>query len=104
MVKRGHLEVPVIAVAKSSWTLEQLRARARESLQTHGGLDPAAFDRLCGLLRYVDGDYKDPSTFQAIRTELAPRGGPRTTWPSPPRCSGWWWISWRGQAVPKALA
>ena len=70
MVKRGHLEVPVIAVAKSSWTLEQLRARAKESLQTHGGLDPAAFDRLCGLLRYVDGDYKDPSTFQAIRAEL----------------------------------
>jgi len=70
MVKRGHLGVPVIGVAKSGWTTEQLRARARDSLEKHGGVDPAAFDKLCGLLRYVDGDYKDPATFQAIRKEL----------------------------------
>ncbi len=70
MVKRGHLSVPVIGVAKSGWTTEQLRARARDSLEKHGGVDPAAFDKLCGLLRYVDGDYKDPATFQAIRKEL----------------------------------
>src|SRR6476646_3910430 len=70
MVKRGHLSVPVIGVAKSGWTTEKLRARARDSLEHHGGLDPAAFDKLCGLLRYVDGDYKDPATFQAIRREL----------------------------------
>jgi glucose-6-phosphate 1-dehydrogenase len=70
MVKRGHLSVPVIAVAKSGWTTDQLRARARDSLEKHGGLDPAAFDKLCGLLRYVDGDYKDAATFQAIRKEL----------------------------------
>src|SRR5216683_5607283 len=70
MVKRGHLSVPVIGVAKSGWTTDQLRARARDSLEKHGGVDPAAFDKLCGLLRYVDGDYKDPSTFQAIRKLL----------------------------------
>jgi glucose-6-phosphate 1-dehydrogenase len=70
MVKRGHLSMPVIGVAKSGWTTEQLRARARDSLEKHGGVDPAAFDKLCGLLRYVDGDYKDPATFQAIRKEL----------------------------------
>jgi len=70
MVKRGHLDVPVIGVARSAWTLEQLRARARDSLETHGGLDPVAFEKLCGLLRYVDGDYADPATFQTIRTEL----------------------------------
>src|SRR6266852_5690583 len=70
MVKRGHLSVPVIGVAKSGWTTEQLRARARNSLEKHGGVDPAAFDKLCGLLRYVDGDHKDPATFQAIRKEL----------------------------------
>ena len=70
MVKRGHLNVPVIGVAKSGWNLENLRARARESIQTHGGIDPEAFDCLCGLLRYVDGDYADPSTFAAIRKEL----------------------------------
>src|SRR5262249_42891022 len=70
MAKRGHLNVPVIGVAKSGWGLEQLRARARDSVEKHGGLDPAAFDKLCGLLRYVDGDYQDPATFQAIRKEL----------------------------------
>jgi glucose-6-phosphate 1-dehydrogenase len=70
MLKRGHLTVPVIGVAKSGWKLDQLRARARDSLEHHGGLDLAAFDKLCGLLRYVDGDYKDPATFQAIRKEL----------------------------------
>ena len=70
MVKRGHLSVPVIGVAKSGWTIDQLRARARDSLEKHGGIDRAAFDKLCGLLRYVDGDYKDPATFQAIRKEL----------------------------------
>src|SRR5881296_3854046 len=71
MVKRGHLHVPVIGVAKSAWTLEQLEDRAKDSLEKHGGLDPVAFDKLCGLLRYVDGDYSDPATFQAIRRELA---------------------------------
>jgi len=71
MVKRGHLHVPVIGVAKSAWTLEQLEDRAKDSVEKHGGLDPVAFDKLCGLLRYVDGDYNDPVTFQAIRRELA---------------------------------
>jgi glucose-6-phosphate 1-dehydrogenase len=70
MVKRGHLNVPVIGVARSGWTLEQLKARAKDSLEKHGGLDLAAFDKLCGLLRYVDGDYHAPATFQAIRTQL----------------------------------
>jgi glucose-6-phosphate 1-dehydrogenase len=71
MVKRGHLDVPVIGVAKAGWNVDQLRARARDSVENHGGgLDPAAFDKLCGLLRYVDGDYKDAATFQAIRKEL----------------------------------
>ena len=70
MVKRGHLDVPVIGVAKAGWNVEEFQARAKDSLDKHGGLDPAAFGKLCGLLRYVDGDYQDPATFQAIRREL----------------------------------
>src|SRR5262245_3818305 len=70
MVRRGHLNVPVIGVAKAGWGLEQLRARARDSVIKHGGLDEAAFAKLVGLLRYVDGDYADPQTFQALRREL----------------------------------
>ena len=70
MVKRGHLDVPVIGVAKAGWNLEQLRERARDSVEKHGGIDSAAFNKLCRLLRYVDGDYNDPLTFQAIHKEL----------------------------------
>jgi glucose-6-phosphate 1-dehydrogenase len=70
MVKRGHLNVPVIGVAKSGWNLDQLRARAKDSLEKHGGVDPAAFEKLCGLLRYVDGDYQDRATFDALGKEL----------------------------------
>src|SRR5262245_42651556 len=88
MLKRGHLAVPVIGVAKSGWKLDQLRARARDSLERHGGLDPAAFDKLGGLLRYVDGDYKDPATFQAIRKELGPAQRPAHYLAIPPLLFG----------------
>ena len=71
MIKRGHLDAPVIGVAKAGWGLDQLKARAKDSLEKHGGgVDPTAFAKLTSLLRYVDGDYKDASTFQAIRKEL----------------------------------
>jgi glucose-6-phosphate 1-dehydrogenase len=71
MIKRGHLNVPVIAVARAGWNLEQLRARARDSLETHGGgVDRAAFDKLSSLLRYVDGDYNDLATYDRLHREL----------------------------------
>ncbi len=70
MVKRGHLNIPVIGVAKAGWNLDQLRARVRDSLENHGGLDPAAFEQLNRLLRYIDGDYNDPTTFQKLRAAL----------------------------------
>jgi glucose-6-phosphate 1-dehydrogenase len=70
MVKRGNLNVPVVGVAKAGWNLDQLRARAKDSLEKHGGVDPAAFEKLSGLLRYVDGDYQDPATFEALRGQL----------------------------------
>jgi len=70
MVKRGHLHVPVVGVAKAGWNLDRLRARARESLEKHGGVDAVAFEKLSSLLRYVDGDYQDPATFEALRREL----------------------------------
>ena len=70
MVKRGTLTVPVVGVAKAGWNLDQLKARARDSLAKHGGVDEAAFAKLCSLLRYVDGDYGDPATFAALRREL----------------------------------
>ena len=70
MVRRGHLDVPVIGVAKAGWNLEQFKVRARDSVEKHGGLDPAAFAKLSTLLRYVDGDYQNQATFAALRQEL----------------------------------
>src|ERR1700719_4527848 len=70
MVKRGNLTVPVVGVAKAGWNLDQLRARAKDSLEKHGGVDPAAFEKLSALLRYVDGDYQDPATFEPFHERL----------------------------------
>jgi glucose-6-phosphate 1-dehydrogenase len=70
MIKHGTLNVPVIGVAKAGWGLDQLRARAQESVEKHGGIDQAAFDKLSKLLRYVDGDYSETSTFEALRKQL----------------------------------
>ncbi len=76
MVKRGHLNLPVIGVAKAGWNLDQLKERARDSLEKHGGIDGPAFEKLAGLLRYVDGDYNDPETFRAVRKVLGSAKNP----------------------------
>jgi len=69
--RRGRLDIPVIGVAKAGWRLEQFTARARESLEMHGGgVDPDAGEKLFRLLRYVDGDYKDAATLEALKREL----------------------------------
>jgi glucose-6-phosphate 1-dehydrogenase len=70
MIKRGGPEIPIIGVAKAGWNLDQFRARARESVERHGGLDREAFDKLARLLCYVDGDYHDASTFEELRNQL----------------------------------
>jgi len=72
MVKKGELDVPVIGVASSQWTVEDLRTRARDSITEHGGGvdDEDAFERLTGLLRYVDGNYNDQSTFTELKKNL----------------------------------
>lgn len=88
MVKHGHLDVPVIGVAKAGWDLDRLKARARDGLEQHGGVDEAAFTKLCGLLRYVDGDYKDPATFQVLRKELGAAQRPAHYLAIPPSLFG----------------
>src|SRR5262249_44930347 len=88
MVRRGRLSVPVVGVAKAGWTLDQLKARARDSVEKHGGLDPAAFAKLSGLLRYVDGDYQDAATFAALRKELGQASRPAHYLAIPPALFG----------------
>jgi glucose-6-phosphate 1-dehydrogenase len=88
MARRGHLDFPVIGVAKSGWNLDQLRARAKESVEEHGGRDPAAFDQLSRQLRYVDGDYADPATFTALHRELGDAQRPAYYLAIPPTLFG----------------
>lgn len=71
MIRSGRLDVPVIGVAKAGWQPQQLQQRARSSLKEDGGgVDEPAFARLLDLLRYVDGDYNERSTFEALRKAL----------------------------------
>ena len=70
MTRRGRLDIPVIAVAKPDWTVEQLRARAQQSIAEHGGLDPEVFGRLATRFSYVAGDYQEPATFDKLRQAL----------------------------------
>jgi len=88
MVKRGRLSVPVIGVAKSGWTVDQLRERARASLSEHGGVDEEAFRKLSVLLQYIDGDYADPATFQKLRQALGPAKHPTHYLAIPPSLFG----------------
>jgi glucose-6-phosphate 1-dehydrogenase len=77
MIKNGELNVPVIGVAKSGWTLEHLRDRARDSLINYGGgVDEQAFAKLCELLSYIDGDYNDDKTYQTLRQKLGDAQAP----------------------------
>jgi glucose-6-phosphate 1-dehydrogenase len=70
MIRRGNLDMPVIGVANDGRDVAHLQARAKASLEEHGGLDAAAFAKLCALLRYVDGDYSDPGTFARLKQAL----------------------------------
>ena len=71
MVKQGALQVPVIGVAKSGWTVDQLRERARDGIIKYGGgVDEAAFQKLCELMDYIDGDYADDKTYTQLRAKL----------------------------------
>jgi glucose-6-phosphate 1-dehydrogenase len=77
LVKAGVLDVPVVGVARGEWSLERLVARARESLERHGGgVDPEAFPRLVRLLRYVEGEYQAPATFERLRRALGSAARP----------------------------
>lgn len=77
MVKKGRLTVPVVGVASSPLTRDQLRERIEDSLRLSGGIDdPTALERLLELVQYVSGDYKDPTTFERLKQVLGPAARP----------------------------
>jgi len=88
LVREEGLNVPIVGVAKSGWGLEQFRARAKDSLEHHGSFNDADFARLVKLLKYVDGDYNDPQTFQQLKQALGPAGRPLHYLAIPPALFG----------------
>ncbi|HLZ28864.1 MAG TPA: glucose-6-phosphate dehydrogenase [Chloroflexota bacterium] len=89
MLKRGSLDAPVIGVAKAGWSRDQLLERARASLTEHGGgVNAAAFAKLDQLLKYVDGDYADPATFEQVRRALGSAQRPTHYLAIPPSLFG----------------
>jgi glucose-6-phosphate 1-dehydrogenase len=77
-----------VGVARSKWTLDQLRQRVRESLEKHGGVESAAFDKLSALLRYVSVDYPDPGACRAIHSQLKDAKRPAIYLAVPPQLFG----------------
>ncbi len=89
MAKRGTLDVPVIGVASPKWSLDRLRARARDSIRRSGGIgNQRALHRLLSRLRYVSGDYRDPGTFAAIKQALGTARRPAHYLAIPPSLFG----------------
>ena len=70
MIRRGHFDMPIIGVTRSAKGIDLLRARARESLEKHGGLDTGAFAVLSSKLKCVTGDYGSQQAFRKLRKAL----------------------------------
>ncbi len=86
--KRGRLEMPIVGVARGGLGLEGLREKVRESLTRHGIFDAEAGPALLQQLRYVDGDYSEPSTFDALRREMGAARAPLHYLAIPPSLFG----------------
>jgi glucose-6-phosphate 1-dehydrogenase len=88
MARHGHLTLPVIAVAKSGWTVDQLRARAEDSVEHYGRMDRDALDRLMRSMVYIDGDYGDAATFEKLGAILGQSRRPAHYLAIPPKVFG----------------
>jgi len=76
MIKRGHLQVPIIGVARGDYDLEKLQLRAKESIQRYGQFEEETFAKFLHLLAFVGGDYTDPNTFHRVREALGTAKNP----------------------------
>jgi glucose-6-phosphate 1-dehydrogenase len=75
--KRELLHCPVIGVAVDDWDVEQLRARARESIKDAGEqIDDRVLSRLCNRLAYVSGDFADDQTYKRVAQALSDKQNP----------------------------
>ena len=82
------VDVPIVGVAKAGWTIDDLRSRAKASVESHASFDAGKLTRLLSLLRYVDGDYNDPKTFADLKQTLGPAKRPLHYLAIPPSLFG----------------
>ena len=76
MIREGDVDVPIIGIARGDGTIDTLRARARASLAHNGGVDEDAFAKLSSRLAFVNGDYRDPATYERLGAALASSSRP----------------------------
>ncbi len=88
LVRDDGVNVPIVGVARAGWTLEQFQSRAKDSLSSHGSYEEGAFGKLLKLLKYVDGDYHDPQTFDQVKKALGPASRPLHYLAIPPALFG----------------
>jgi glucose-6-phosphate 1-dehydrogenase len=68
---RGLLDCPIVGVAVDDWTVDDLKERARSSIEGTGEqLDQAVFDRFAERLSYVSGDFTDPATYERVAAAI----------------------------------
>ncbi len=103
LAKRGRLNMPVIGVAKAGWNLDQLKARAKDSVEHYGGLDADGFAKLMSVLKYIDGDYSDEDNFSQTSAGTGKRPASSALFGNPSKfiCgrrekAGWFWMRRRG--------
>ncbi len=85
LVRRGHLAIPVIGVARAGWNLDKLGAHVRDSVQAGvKTIDQSVLSKLLALLRYVDGDYTKPATYESLRKALGDASRPLNYLAIPP--------------------
>ena len=88
MIRHGDLDIPIVGMARGGWTLDRLRDRARDSLEQNGGVDADAFAKLSAQLKYVDGDYGDPATYERLKQALGGAARPLHYLAIPPSMFG----------------
>lgn len=76
MIRRGHLDMPIIGIGRSALSKEEFVARARASIEQHSQLDAGAFDKLSSRLQYLSGDYQDDATYRQLKTLLGKAAHP----------------------------
>ena len=88
MTRQGRLDMPVIGLGRSPWDVNQLIARARESIEKHGTLDQDAFKKLSSRLQYISGDYRDDTTYHRLCATLGNAAKPLLYLAIPPEMFG----------------